>query len=165
MCILLEIWLLLQQISQGFYTIALLVGVCEIRPPLMVQNAPLLITPMLIGLRWLPVAAHIEFKSLTLTSWLLTSLLPLAWTMLFEPVLPLLRCAQHISIAWQSCVQPLQSTIFSYLAPPWCNGIRSSVWAGAALSSFKKPLNHSSSLTEFNKFNECSFYSLLTQYL
>lgn len=154
----LEIWLHLQQILQGFYKFALLFGVpmCEVRPLPMFQNAAACLVfnqPKRAHVTPLPHCwSSIKFKSLMSTSWVL-SLLRLEQCC-SRPCYPLThpRSAHKHRLAKPS-VQALQSGIISYRAPQWWEDIRSSVWAGATLSSFKKPLNHRWSLTESSWIN------------
>ena len=71
------------------------------------------ITPLLIQLHWLPVAARIKFKSLML-----------AYRVIAGLALP--------------SVQERQSRLFSFIVPRWWNELPSTTRAGASHSTFKK---------------------------
>jgi len=87
------------------------------------------VTPLLIELHWLPVAARIKFK-------LLMVLLPLVRA----NVTPrMLRSSNDRRLALPS-VQVRQSILFSLVVPRWWNEMPSTTRAGASLSTYKKLL-------------------------
>ena len=106
------------------YCNALLTGLpaCVVKPLQMIQNAAARlvfnqpkrahVTPLLIELHWLPVAARIKFKSLML-----------AYRVIAGLALP--------------SVQERQSRLFSFIVPRWWNELPSTTRAGASHSTFK----------------------------
>src|SRR4029434_9540587 len=132
-------------ISRLYYCNALLTGLPArvVKPErwsrTMVQNAAVRlvfnqpkrahVTPLLIELHWLPVAARIKFK-------LLMVLLPLVRA----NVTPrMLRSSNDRRLALPS-VQVRQSILFSLVVPRWWNELPSTTRAGASLSTYKKLL-------------------------
>src|SRR4029434_9967485 len=117
----------------------------------MIQNAPARlvfiqpkrahVTPLLIDLHWLPVAARIKFKSLMLAYSVLDGSAPTYLNNLVRAnVTPtMLRSSSERLMALPS-VQVQQSRLFSFVVPLWWNELPSTTRAGASLSTFKKLL-------------------------
>src|SRR4029434_2713154 len=110
------------------YCNALLTGLpaCVMKPLQMIQNAAARlvfnptkrapVTPLLIDLHWLPVAARIKFKSLMLAYRVLDGS---ARTYLNANVTPrMLRSSSERRLALPS-VQARQSRLFSFVVPRW----------------------------------------------
>ena len=135
------------------YCNALLTGLpaCVVKPLQMIQNAAARlvfnqpkrahVTPLLIELHWLPVAARIKFKSLMLAYRVLTGSAPTYLNALVRAnVTPrTLRSSSERRLALPS-VQARQSRLFSFVVPRWWNELPSTTRAGASLSTFKKLL-------------------------
>ena len=101
----------------------------------------LFVTPLLIELHWLPVAARIKFKSLMLAYRVLAGSAPTYLNALVRAnVTPrTLRSSSERRLALPS-VQARQSRLFSFVVPRWWNELPSTTRAGASLSTFKKLL-------------------------
>src|SRR4029434_2924013 len=89
------------------------------------------ITPLLIELHWLPVAACIKFKSLMLTYRVLAGSAPTYLNALVRAnVTPrTLRSSSERRVALQS-LQARQSKLFSFVVPCWWNELPSTTRAG-----------------------------------
>src|SRR4029434_3531444 len=101
----------------------------------------LFVTPLLIDLHWLPVAARIKFKSPMLAYRVLDGSAPTYLNALVRAnVTPrMLRSSSERRLALPS-VQALQSRLFSFVVPRWWNELPSTTRAGASHSTFKKIL-------------------------
>ena len=122
-----------------------------VKPLQMIQNAAARlvfnqpkrahVTPLLIELHWLPVAARIKFKSLMLAYRVLTGSAPTYLNALVRAnVTPrTLRSSSERRLALPP-VQARQSRLFSFVVPHWWNKLPSSIRAGASLSTLKKLL-------------------------
>src|SRR4029434_11010764 len=101
------------------------------------------VTPLLIELHWLPVAARIKFKSLMLAYRVLTGSAPTYLNALVRAnVTPrMLRSSSEHHLALPS-VQVRQSRLFSFIVPRWWNKLPITTRAGASLSTFKKLLKN-----------------------
>src|SRR4029434_5363840 len=99
------------------------------------------VTPLLIDLHWLPVAARIKFKSLMLAYRVLDGSAPTYLNALVRAnVTPrTLRSSSKRRLALLS-VQARQSRLFSFVVPRRWNELPSTTGAGASLSTFKKLL-------------------------
>ena len=132
---------------------ALLTGLpaCVVKPLQMIQNAAVRlvfnqpkrahVTPLLIELHWLPVAARIKFKSLMLAYRVIAGSAPIYLNALVRAnVTPrMLRSSNERRLALPT-VQVRQSILFSFVVPRWWNELPSTTRAGASLSTFKKLL-------------------------
>ena len=124
---------------------------CVMKPLQMIQHATAHlvfnqpkrahVTPLLIELHWLHVAARIKFKSLMLAYRVLTGSAPTYLNALVRAnVTPrTLRSSSERRLALPS-VQARQSRLFSFVVPRWWNELPSTTRAGASLSTFKKLL-------------------------
>src|SRR4029434_3059428 len=135
------------------YCNALLTGLpaCMLKPLQMIQNAaPRLVfnqpkrahvTPQLIELHWLPVAARIKFKSLMLAYRVIAGSDPTYLNACVRAnVTPrMLRSSNKRCLALPS-VQVRQSRLFSFVVTRWWYKLPSTTRAGASLSTFKKLL-------------------------
>src|SRR4029434_1689615 len=97
------------------------------------------VTPLLIELHWLPVAAII--KSLMLAYRVIAGSAPTYLNALVRAnVTPrMLRLSSECRLSLPS-VQVRQSRLFSFVVPRWCNELPSTTRAGVSLSTFKKLL-------------------------
>src|SRR4029434_9565358 len=97
------------------------------------------VTPLLIDLHWLPVAARIQFKSLMLAYRVITGSAPTYLNALVRAnVTP--RMLSSSSERRLALLQVRQSRLFSFVVPRWWNELPSTTRAGASLSTFKKLL-------------------------
>src|SRR4029434_6277025 len=127
------------------YCNALLTGLpaCVVKSLQMIQNvaARLVfnqpkrahVTPLLIELHWLPVAARIKFKSLMLAYGVIASSAPTYLNVLG-------CCARLESVVWHCRLCKYGNPEFSFVVPRWWNELPSTTRAGASLSTFKKLL-------------------------
>src|SRR4029434_3803430 len=101
----------------------------------------LFVTPLLIELHWLPVAARIKFKPLMIAYRVLAGSAPTYLNALVRAnVTPrTLRSSSERRLALPS-VQARQSRLFSFVVPRWWNELPRTTRAGASLSTFKKLL-------------------------
>src|SRR4029434_6513944 len=99
------------------------------------------VTPLLIELHWLPVAARIKFKSLMLAYRVIAGSGPTYWCARVRAnVTPrMLHSPNERRLALPS-VQAPQSRLFPFVVPRWWNELPSTTRAGASLSTFKKKL-------------------------
>ena len=97
------------------------------------------VTPLLIDLHWLPVAARNKFKSLLLAYRVLDGSAPTYLNALANVTPRTLRSSSEHRLALPS-VQARQSRLFSFVVPHWWNELPSTIRAGASLSTFKKLL-------------------------
>ena len=101
------------------------------------------VTPLLISLHWLPVAARIKFKTLMLAYRAATKSAPVYLDSLIQVYTPLrpLRSANE-----RRLVPPSQQSskslarLFSFVAPRWWNELPNSIRSAESLSTFKKKL-------------------------
>src|SRR4029434_1895313 len=122
-----------------------------VKPLQMIQNAAARlvfnqpkrahVTPLLIELHWLPVAARIKFKSLMLAYRVLAGSAPNYLNALVRAIVTprTLRSSSERRLALLS-VQAWQSKLFSFVVQRWWNELPSTTRAGASLSTFKKLL-------------------------
>ena len=89
------------------------------------------VTPLLIELHWLPVAAHIKFKSLMFAYRVIAGSAPTYLNALVRAnVTPrMLRSSSERRLALPS-VQVRQSRLFSFVVPRWWNELPSTTRAG-----------------------------------
>src|SRR4029434_5188942 len=108
---------------------------------LLIMFVCLFVTPLLIDLHWLPVAARIKFKSLMLAYRVLDGSATTYLNVLVRAnVTPrMLHSSSERRLALPS-VQVRQSRLFSFVVPRWWNELPSTTRAGASLSTFKKLL-------------------------
>src|SRR4029434_760817 len=130
------------------YCNALLTGLpaCVVETLQMIQNAAARlvfnqpkrahVTPLLIELHWLPVAARIKFKSLMLAGSAPTYLNALVRANVTPRTLRS-SCERRLALP---SVQARQSRLFSFVVPRWWNELPSTTRAGASLPTFKKLL-------------------------
>ncbi|KAL2086181.1 hypothetical protein ACEWY4_017240 [Coilia grayii] len=140
-------------ISRLDYCNALLAGVpaCAITPLQMVQNAAARlvftqskrahVTPLFIQLHWLPVAARIKHKALTLAYKTISGSAPAYLKEILRPYVPAreLRSSNTNRLA----VPPAQSKryqakLFSVIVPQWWNKLPEATRLASSLSTFKK---------------------------
>ncbi|XP_067281119.1 uncharacterized protein [Pseudorasbora parva] len=140
-------------ISRLDYCNALLAGLpsCAIKPLQMIQNAAALlvfnepkrahVTPLFISLHWLPLAARIKFKALTLAYGSSTSAAPAYFDSLLRVYTPTrsLRSAneRRLVVPSQRGMRSLSRT-FSFIVPGWWNDLPSSIRTTESLASFKR---------------------------
>ncbi len=102
------------------------------------------VTPLFINLYWLPIAAHIKFKTLIFAYRTTSGSAPLYLNSLLQTCLPSrsLRSAyeQRISLPSQRGTKSLSQT-FSLTVPIWWNDLPNSIWAAESLPIFKNLLN------------------------
>src|SRR4029434_9766604 len=99
------------------------------------------VTPLLIELHWLPIAARIKFKSLMLAHRVIAGSAPTYLNALVRAngTPRMLRSSSERRWALLS-VQVRQSRLFSFVVPRWWNELPSTTRTGASLSTFKKLL-------------------------
>src|SRR4029434_4629649 len=112
-----------------------------VKPLQMIQNAAARlvfnqpkrahVTPLLIDLHWLPVAARIKFKSLMLAYRVLAGSAP-------NYLNALVRANVTSRTLRSSSERRLALPSFSFVDPRWWNELPSTTRAGASLSTFKK---------------------------
>ncbi|XP_067268944.1 uncharacterized protein [Pseudorasbora parva] len=140
-------------ISRLDYCNALLAGLpsCAIKPLQMIQNAAARlvfnepkrahVTPLFISLHWLPLAARIKFKALTLAYGSSTSAAPAYFDSLLRVYTPTrsLRSAneRRLVVPSQRGMKSLSRT-FSFIVPGWWNDLPSSIRTTESLTSFKR---------------------------
>ena len=101
------------------------------------------VTPLLISLHWLPVAARIKFKSLTLAYKAATKAAPAYLNSLIQVYTPSrsLRSAKERRLALPSQNGPRsRARLFSSVVPRWWNELPNSIRSAESLSIFKKRL-------------------------
>src|SRR4029434_2660941 len=99
------------------------------------------VTPLLIELHYLPVAARIKFLSLMLAYRVLAGSAPTYLNALVRANgTPRMLCSSSERRLALPSVQVWQSRLFSFVVPRWLNKLPSSTRAGASLSTFKKLL-------------------------
>ncbi len=140
-------------ISRLDYCNALLTGLpaCTVKPLQMIQNAAVRlvynqpkrahVTPLLIQLHWLPLAARIKFKSLTLAYKVISGSAPTylnALIQAYATTRPLRSSGQQ-----RLTLPPThsgQSKLFSSVVPRWWNALPVPTRMETSLSTFKKLL-------------------------
>ncbi|XP_066530386.1 uncharacterized protein [Hoplias malabaricus] len=140
-------------ISRLDYCNALLTGLpaCAVRPLQMIQNAAARlvfnqpkrahVTPLLVELHWLPLAARIKFKSLMMAFRVFTGSAPIYLNRLLKPYVSArpLRSSKERQLT-RPTPRTGQSRLFSSLIPRWWNELPSTIRATETLSAFKKSL-------------------------
>uniref|UniRef100_A0A672ZLQ3 Reverse transcriptase domain-containing protein n=1 Tax=Sphaeramia orbicularis TaxID=375764 RepID=A0A672ZLQ3_9TELE len=140
-------------ISRLEYCNALLTGLpaCVVKPLQMVQNAAVRlvfnqpkrahVTPLLIELHWLPIAARIKFKSLILAYRILRGSAPVYLGALIKAYVaprPLRSSGERSLVVPRPCTR--QSRLFSWVVPRWWNALPSATRTESSLPIFKKLL-------------------------
>ncbi|XDV29272.1 hypothetical protein PO909_032409 [Leuciscus waleckii] len=134
---------------------ALLAGLpaCATKPLQMIQNAAARlvfnepkrahVTPLFISLHWLPLAARIKFKALTLAYRTITGSAPSYFHSLLRVYIP----TRHLrSVNERRLVVPSQkatkslSRTFSFTVPCWWNALPTLIRNAESLTTFKKQL-------------------------
>ncbi|XDV35472.1 hypothetical protein PO909_005412 [Leuciscus waleckii] len=142
-------------ISMLDYCNALLAGLpaCATKPLQMIQNAAARlvfnepkrahVTPLFISLHWLPLAARIKFKALTLAYRTITGSAPSYFHSLLRVYIP----TRHLrSVNERRLVVPSQkatkslSRTFSFTVPCWWNALPTLIRNAESLTTFKKQL-------------------------
>ncbi|XDV32387.1 hypothetical protein PO909_003232 [Leuciscus waleckii] len=142
-------------ISRLDYCNALLAGLpaCATKPLQMIQNAAARlvfnepkrahVTPLFISLHWLPLAARIKFKALTLAYRTITGSAPSYFHSLLRVYIP----TRHLrSVNERRLVVPSQkatkslSRTFSFTVPCWWNALPTLIRNAESLTTFKKQL-------------------------
>ncbi|CAM4278654.1 unnamed protein product [Leuciscus chuanchicus] len=142
-------------ISRLDYCNALLAGLpaCATKPLQMIQNAAARlvfnepkrahVTPLFISLHWLPLAARIKFKALTLAYRTITGSAPSYFHSLLRVYIP----TRHLrSVNERRLVVPSQkatkslSRTFSFTVPCWWNALSTLIRNAESLTTFKKQL-------------------------
>ncbi|XDV50756.1 hypothetical protein PO909_019771 [Leuciscus waleckii] len=142
-------------ISRLDYCNALLAGLpaCATKPLQMTQNAAARlvfnepkrahVTPLFTSLHWLPLAARIKFKALTLAYRTITDSAPSYFHSLLRVYIP----TRHLrSVNEQRLVVPSQkatkslSRTFSFTVPCWWNALPTLIRNAESLTTFKKQL-------------------------
>ncbi|CAM4721178.1 unnamed protein product [Leuciscus chuanchicus] len=137
------------------YCNALLAGLpaCATKPLQMIQNAAARlvfnepkrahVTPLFISLHWLPLAARIKFKALTLAYRTITGSAPSYFHSLLRVYIP----TRHLrSVNERRLVVPSQkatkslSRTFSFTVPCWWNALPTLIRNAESLTTFKKQL-------------------------
>ncbi len=142
-------------ISRLDYCNALLAGLPSntIKPVQMIQNTAarlvfskpkrVHVTPLFISLHWLPVAAHIQFKTLMLAHRTTTGSAPTYFHSLLRIYIPSrsLRSAseRHLVVPSQRGTKSLSST-FSFLVPGWWNNLPTLIRNAGSLTIFQRHL-------------------------
>src|SRR4029434_218720 len=99
------------------------------------------VTPLLIELHWLPVAARIKFKSLMLAYRVLDGSAPTYLNALVRPnVTRRMLCSSSARRLALPSVQVRQSRLFSFVVPRWWNELPSTTRTGASLSTLRELL-------------------------
>ena len=142
-------------ISRIDYCNSVLAGLpaCTFKPLQMIQNAAARlvfnqpktahVTPLLISLHWLPVAARIKFKTLTLAYKTATKTAPAYLNSLIQVYTPSrsLRSANERPLVPPPQQGPKSlARLFSSVVPRWWNELPNSVRSAESLSIFKKRL-------------------------
>ncbi|XP_061103740.1 uncharacterized protein LOC133132363, partial [Conger conger] len=140
------------------YCNSLLAGLpaCAIKPLQLVQNAAARlitsqprsahVTPLLIGLHWLPIAARIRFKALVLAFQAAKGTAPHYIQSLITPYSPArpLRSASSGRLTVPSLRAPggraARSRLFSVLVPQWWNDLPTTVRTAESLPLFRRRL-------------------------
>ncbi len=146
-------------VSRLDYCNALLAGLPSntIKPLQMIQNAAARlvfnepkrthVTPLFISLHWLPVAAHIKFKTLMLAYRTTTGSAPSYFHSLLRIYIPSrsLRSAseRRLVVPSQRGSKSLSRT-FSFTIPGWWNNLPTPIRNAGSLSIFKQQLKNSS---------------------
>ncbi|CAM4598605.1 unnamed protein product [Leuciscus chuanchicus] len=142
-------------ISRLDYCNALLAGLpaCATKPLQMIQNAAARlvfnepkrahVTPLFISLHWLPLAARIKFKALTLAYRTITGSAPSYFHSLLRVYIP----TRHLrSVNERRLVVPSQkatkslSRTFSFTVPCWWNALPTLIRNAESLTTFKRQL-------------------------
>ena len=142
-------------ISRIDYCNSLLAGLpaCTFKPLQMIQNAAARlvfnlpktahVTPLLISLHWLPVAARIKFKALLLAYKTVTKMAPAYLDSLIQVYTPSrsLRsaCERRLVLPAQHGSKSLARLFFS-VVPKWWNELPNSIRSAESLSTFKRCL-------------------------
>ncbi|KAG7473975.1 hypothetical protein MATL_G00101630 [Megalops atlanticus] len=120
------------------YCNALLAGLpaCVVKLACLVFDQPKRahVTPLLIELHWLPVAARIRFKSLMLAYTVTSGSAPKYLSSIIQAYSP-----SRLALPSLHTRQP-QSRLFSYVVPRWWNELPYAIRAGVSLSIFKNLL-------------------------
>ncbi|XP_057211858.1 uncharacterized protein LOC130567637 [Triplophysa rosa] len=140
-------------ISRLDYCNSLLAGLPTdaVKPLQMIQNAAARIvfnqpkrthlTPLLISLHWLPVAARIKFKSLTLAFRTITANSPIYLNSVLQVYIPSCHLRseneQRLVVPSQRGTKSLAKT-FTYSVPLWWNELPASIQTAASFTSFSK---------------------------
>lgn len=142
-------------ISRIDYCNSLLAGlpVCTVKPLQMIQNAAARlvfnqpkrahVTPLLISLHWLPVAARIKFKALIIAYKAVTKTAPVYLESLIQVYTPSrpLRSASERRLVLPAHQAPRSlARLFSSVAPKWWNDLPNSIRSAESLSTFKRNL-------------------------
>ncbi len=152
-------------ISRLDYCNALLAGLPSntIKPLQMIQNAAARlvfnepkrahVTPVFVSLHWLPVAAHIQFKTLMLAYKTTTGSAPTYFHSLLQIYIPSrsLRSAseRRLVVPSQRGSKSLSRT-FSFTIPGWWNDLPTPIQNAGSLSIFKQTTENSSLSTLFD---------------
>lgn len=142
-------------ISRIDYCNSLLAGLpaCTFKPLQMIQNAAARlvfnlpktahVTPLLISLHWLPVAARIKFKALLLAYKTVTKMAPAyldSLIQVYTPSRPLRSaCERRLVLPAQHGSKSLARLFFS-VVPKWWNELPNSIRSAESLSTFKRCL-------------------------
>ena len=124
---------------------------CALKPLLMVQNAAARlifnqpkrthVTPLFIELHWLPIAARIKHKALTLAYKTIAGTAP---AYLKDLLMPYAAGRELRSSSTSRLVLPFarsrysQSRLFSVVVPKWWNSLPEAARSSTSLAAFKK---------------------------
>lgn len=142
-------------ISRLDYCNSLLAGLpaCTFKPLQMIQNAAARlvfnlpksahVTPLLISLHWLPIAARIKFKALLLAYKSMTNTAPSYLEPLIQvytPSRPLRSASERRLVLPAQRGTRSQTRLFSTVVPKWWNELPNVVRSSDSLGTFKKRL-------------------------